>query len=160
MSRALAPTNPSFAVFAFRSGLLAQLVQPPQLAPQPHEEAPPEKIPTPHTTPALHCMGTPQHPMPVAQLTLEIRIDHAQSLKDRRHVVRSLKDQLRQGFNVSVAEMDEATLWNSATLGIVAISRSRDYLHGLMEKLERASRRMTTELSADLAEAFWDYIEV
>jgi uncharacterized protein YlxP (DUF503 family) len=48
--------------------------------------------------------------MPVAQLTLEIRIDHAQSLKDRRHVVRSLKDQLRQAFNVSVAEMDEATL--------------------------------------------------
>jgi len=30
--------------------------------------------------------------MPVAQLTLEIRIEHAQSLKDRRQVVRSLKD--------------------------------------------------------------------
>ena len=65
--------------------------------------------------------------MPVAQLTLEIRIEHAQSLKDRRQVVRSLKDQIRQGFNVSVAEMDEAVTWQSATLGIVAISRSRDY---------------------------------
>jgi uncharacterized protein YlxP (DUF503 family) len=97
--------------------------------------------------------------MPVAQLTLEIRIDHAQSLKDRRHVVRSLKDQLRQAFNVSVAEMDEATLWNSATLGIVAVSRSRDYLHGLMDEIERAARRMTAELSAELADAFWDYIE-
>jgi len=97
--------------------------------------------------------------MPVAQLTLEIRIDHAQSLKDRRHVVRSLKDQLRQAFNVSVAEMDEATLWNSATLGIVAISRSRDYLSGLMDEVERAARRMTAELSAELADAFWDYTE-
>ena len=60
--------------------------------------------------------------MPVAQLTLEIRIEHAQSLKDRRHVVRSLKDQLRQGFNVSVAELDEAVTWQSATIGIVAVS--------------------------------------
>ena len=60
--------------------------------------------------------------MPVAQLTLELRIEHAQSLKDRRQVVRSMKDQLRQGFNISVAEMDEAVTWQSATLGVVAIS--------------------------------------
>src|SRR5580700_78469 len=100
----------------------------------------PAKIPRPHPVRPYTACELPSHPMPVAQLTLEIRIDHAQSLKDRRHVVRSLKDQLRQSFNVSVAEMDEATLWNSATLGIVAISRSRDYLHGLMEELERAAR--------------------
>ena len=59
--------------------------------------------------------------MPVAQLTLEIRIEHAQSLKDRRQVVRSLKDQLKQSFNVSVAEMDEAVTWQSATIGVVAM---------------------------------------
>jgi uncharacterized protein YlxP (DUF503 family) len=97
--------------------------------------------------------------MPVAHLTLEIRIEHALSLKDRRHVVRSLKDQLKQGFNVSVAEMDEAVTWRSATIGIVAISRSRDYLHGLIEEVERAARRMLNELGAELADAFWDYIE-
>jgi hypothetical protein len=97
--------------------------------------------------------------MPVAQLTLEIRIHHAQSLKDRRHVVRSLKDQLRQAFNVSVAELDEGVVWNSATIGIVAVSRSRDYLHGLMDEIDRAARRMTAELSAELADAFWDYVE-
>ena len=97
--------------------------------------------------------------MPVAKLTLEIRIEHAQSLKDRRQVVRSMKDQLRQGFNVSVAELDEAVTWQSATLGVAAISRSRDYLHGLMEEVERAARRMITELGADLADSFWEYIE-
>lgn len=97
--------------------------------------------------------------MPVAQLTLELRIEHAQSLKDRRQVVRSMKDQLRQGFNVSVAELDEAVTWQSATLGVAAVSRSRDYLHGLMEEVERAARRMTNELGADLADSFWEYIE-
>jgi hypothetical protein len=97
--------------------------------------------------------------MPVAQLTLEIRIPHAQSLKDRRQVVRSLKDQLKQGFNISVAELDEAVTWQSATIGVVAISRSRDYLHGLIEEVERAAHRMLNELGAELTDAFWDYIE-
>ena len=97
--------------------------------------------------------------MPVAQLTLEIRIEHAQSLKDRRQVVRSLKDQLRQSFNVSVAEMDEAVTWQSATVCVAAVSRSRDYLHGLMEEVERAARRMTAELSVELSDSFWEYIE-
>ena len=97
--------------------------------------------------------------MPVAHLTLELRIEHAQSLKDRRQVVRSMKDQLRQGFNISVAEMDEAVLWNSATLGVTAISRSRDYLHGLIEEVERAARRQATELGAELSDSFWQYLE-
>jgi len=97
--------------------------------------------------------------MPVAQLTLELRIEHARSLKDRRQVVRSIKDQLRQGFNVSVAEMDEAVTWQSATIGVAAISRSHDYLHGLMEEVERAARRMAAELSADLSDSFWEYLE-
>ena len=97
--------------------------------------------------------------MPVAQLTLELRIEHAQSLKDRRQVVRSMKDQLRQGFNISVAELDEATTWKSATLTAVAVSRSRDYLQGLMDELERAARRMANQLGAELADAYWDYVE-
>lgn len=97
--------------------------------------------------------------MPVAQLTLEIRIEHAQSLKDRRQVVRSLKDQLRQSFNVSVAELDEAATWQSATLGVAAISRSRDYLHGLIEEVERAASRMASELGAELADSYWEYAE-
>ena len=97
--------------------------------------------------------------MPVAQLHLEIRIEHAQSLKDRRQVVRSVKDQLRQAFNISVAEMDEAVTWQSASIGIVAISRSRDYLHGLIEEVERAARRMLNEHGAELADVFWEYLE-
>lgn len=97
--------------------------------------------------------------MPVAQLHLEIRIEHAQSLKDRRQVVRSLKDQLRQGFNISVAEMDEAVTWQSASVGVVAVSRSRDYLHGLIEEVERSARRILNEHGAELADAYWEYLE-
>ena len=97
--------------------------------------------------------------MAVAQITLEVRIEHAHSLKDRRQVVRSLKDQLRQGFNISVAELDEAVTWQSATIGIVAISASRDYLRGQMEEVERAAQRMIRELGAEIADSWWDFVE-
>ena len=121
--------------------------------------APPEKTCSARPIPPYTVRVNFQPFMPVAQLTLEIRIEHAQSLKDRRQVVRSMKDQLRQAFNVSVAEMDEAVTWQSATLGVAAVSRSRDYLHGLIEEVERAARRMATELSAELADSYWEYIE-
>jgi len=97
--------------------------------------------------------------MPVAPLTLELRIELAHSLKDRRQVVRSLKDQLRQGFNVSVAELDEAVTWQSATVGLVAISNSRDYLRGQIEELERAAQRMVRELGAEISDSWWDFLE-
>lgn len=97
--------------------------------------------------------------MPVTLLTIELHIEHAQSLKDRRQVVRSIKDKLRQGFNVSVSELDEAVTWRSATLGISAVSRSRDYLSGLMEQVERATARMANDLGATLADSYWQYLE-
>ena len=58
----------------------------------------------------------------IAFLTLELHIEAAQSLKDKRRVLRSLKDRLRNSFNVSVAELDASGLWNRATVGVVAVS--------------------------------------
>src|SRR6202795_1883926 len=54
----------------------------------------------------------------IAFLTLELRIEAAHSLKDKRQVTRSLKDRLRSSFNVSVAELDPSPLWNQATMGV------------------------------------------
>ena len=96
--------------------------------------------------------------MPIAHLTLELRIEHAQSLKDRRQVVRSLKDKLRAGFNVSVAELDGAELWNQATIGVVSINHSRDYLRGLMEKVERSATKIANNAGADISDSFIEYL--
>lgn len=97
--------------------------------------------------------------MPVALLTMEFAIESAHSLKDRRQVVRSLKDRLRHGFNVSVAEMDEALLWNRATLGIAAVSASRAYLEGQMREVEDAAVRLSNGLGATLLESTLDWME-
>jgi len=97
--------------------------------------------------------------MPVAVMTIEIRIEHARSLKDRRQVVRSLKEKLQHGFNISVAEMDEAVTWQTATIGLAAISNSRDYLAGLMQQVEDASVRITGDLGAQITESWWEFLE-
>jgi len=89
---------------------------------------------------------------------LELRIEHAHSLKDRRQVVRSLKEKLAHGFNISIAEMDESPAWQSATLGIAAISGSRDYLSGLMEKLEAAATRIAQGLGAEVTVS-WEFLD-
>jgi uncharacterized protein YlxP (DUF503 family) len=98
-------------------------------------------------------------PMPVAKLILEISIPHAQSLKDRRQVVRSLKEKLRHGFNISVAEMDEATLWNRATLGFAAISASAAYLTGQMQEVESAVQRLAPALGAEIVDAWMEIVD-
>ncbi len=92
--------------------------------------------------------------MPIATLTLELAIEHAHSLKDRRQVVRSLKDKLRHGFNISVAELDEALVWNRATLGVVAISSSPSYLAGQLREVESAARRLCTGLGCDILDSY------
>jgi len=92
-------------------------------------------------------------------MTIELRIDHAHSLKDRRQVVRSLKEKLAHGFNISIAELDEAVTWQSATIGIVAISGSRDYLSGQMQQLENASNRIVTDLGAQITDIWWHFVE-
>jgi uncharacterized protein YlxP (DUF503 family) len=94
----------------------------------------------------------------IAVLTLELSIEAAQSLKDRRQVVRSLKDRLRASFNVSVAELDQAELWNRASVGVVSISGSRDYLDGLMKHVERQANRIANNCGAEITDSFLEFL--
>jgi uncharacterized protein len=97
--------------------------------------------------------------MPIAYLSLELRIEGAHSLKDRRQVLRSLKDRLRNSFNVSVAELNPSELWQSATLGVVAISSSRHYLEGLMKQVESAATRIANQHGAEITDSFVDLLD-
>ena len=94
----------------------------------------------------------------IAFLTIELRIEAAQSLKDKRQVVRSLKDRLRARFNVAVAELDQADLWQRATLGVVSISDSRQYLDGLMRHVEREALRVANNNGAEVTDTFVEFL--
>ena len=82
--------------------------------------------------------------MPIAHLTLELRIEGAHSLKDR----------LRNSFNVSVAETEVTDLWQRATIGVVSISDSRDYLEGLMQNVERTAAKLANNVGAELVDSY------
>jgi hypothetical protein len=92
--------------------------------------------------------------MPIARLTIELEIPHAQSLKDRRQVVRSIKDKLRHSFNLSIAELDDGIVWNRATLGVAAISSSTGYLTGQIQLIDAAVLRLATGMGAEVVDSF------
>jgi hypothetical protein len=58
----------------------------------------------------------------IGVLTMELRLEESHSLKEKRHVVQSLKDRLRHRFNVAVAEIDHQDSWQRSTLAAVTVS--------------------------------------
>lgn len=94
----------------------------------------------------------------IAFLTLEVRIEGAHSLKDKRAVLRSLKDRLRSKYNVAVAELDASNAWQRATVGVVSVSTSKDYLDGLMQNVEREAGHIASSTGAEITDTFLDYL--
>jgi uncharacterized protein len=73
----------------------------------------------------------------IGVLTLELRIEHAHSLKEKRHVVKGLKERLRNKFNVSVAEIDDMDLHNSSVIAVATVSPSRPFAEKVLQGVER-----------------------
>jgi uncharacterized protein YlxP (DUF503 family) len=73
--------------------------------------------------------------MPVGLLILELHIPEAQSLKDKRQVLRSLKDRLRGQFNVAVAELDHQDAWQQSVVGIVTLSNEESHVEESLQKV-------------------------
>jgi len=80
--------------------------------------------------------------MPIGLLTLEIHIPDARSLKDKRQVLRSLKDRLRGRFNVAVAELDHQETLQHSLVGVVSISADARHLEDSLEKVFNESERL------------------
>ncbi|HVA01122.1 MAG TPA: DUF503 domain-containing protein [Terriglobia bacterium] len=83
--------------------------------------------------------------MPVGLLTLEIHLPYAHSLKEKRAVLRKIRDRLRARFNVAVAELDHQDLWQLATLGVVSISDSQPLLDSTFQQVLRESENILGE---------------
>ncbi len=93
--------------------------------------------------------------MRVGVLRLEIRLPYCHSLKERRAVLRKMRDRLRSRFNVAVAELNHRDVWQSATLGVVSVSDSQPVLEGLLQEVLRESERI---LGDDVANYTLDFL--
>lgn len=69
----------------------------------------------------------------VLQFTMEI--PYAESLKDKRSVIKALKDRLRRSFNVSIAEIDDLDDCTLATLGAVIAGSDIPHLNSTLDHL-------------------------
>ena len=75
--------------------------------------------------------------MPViGVLTLDIHVEQSHSLKEKRHVVKSLKDRLRERFNVAVAEIDGLDSWQHAVVAAVTVSNDKVHAEKILSAVE------------------------
>ncbi|MEW6409883.1 MAG: DUF503 domain-containing protein [Nitrospirota bacterium] len=77
----------------------------------------------------------------VGILTIDIHIPENDSLKWKRHVLQSIKDRVRNNFNVSISEVDNSNLWQRTTIGVAVISNDRTHinqtLQGVISTIDR-----------------------
>jgi len=85
--------------------------------------------------------------MTIALLSLELYLPMSQSLKDKRMVMRRLKDRLN-AFNVAVAEVDHQELWQRAAMGVVTVASSDEMaektLTSVVQEIERLEPGLVT----------------
>jgi uncharacterized protein YlxP (DUF503 family) len=91
----------------------------------------------------------------IGVLTLELRLESAHSLKEKRHVVASLKARLRNKFNVAVAEIDYQDLWQRAAVAAVTVSPDHEQAEKVLRSVEQEAVAL---LGGELAEATLEWL--
>jgi uncharacterized protein YlxP (DUF503 family) len=86
----------------------------------------------------------------IGSCRLELRLAENHSLKGKRQVVRSLTTRLRNRFNLSVAEVEENDVWQTAVLGLSCVSNQSQHAHEMLEKAVDFVERM--RLDAELTD--------
>ncbi len=88
----------------------------------------------------------------VGLLAIELHVSEAQSLKDKRMRLRSVRDRLKK-FNVAVAEVEFQDLWQRGELGVVTISNSHDAvdrtLAAVVDEIERIAPGLITRTQVE-----------
>lgn len=79
--------------------------------------------------------------MVIGVLTLELAIDGAMSLKDKRRAIRSLKDRLAHRHNISIAETDYLDEHRRSEIGIAMVSNDARFVESCLSKIVDEARR-------------------
>ena len=82
--------------------------------------------------------------MVVGLCTVELYIPNGHSLKAKRQVLLSLKDRLRDKFNVSIAEVGEQDLWQKAVLGIACVANEGAFVNQVLDQAINVIRSVPT----------------
>jgi hypothetical protein len=86
----------------------------------------------------------------VGVITLELRMDDAHSLKDKRHYVKGLKDRLRSKFNVAVAEIGHQDSWQRGLVAAVTVSPDQAFAEQVLQSVEKEAASVLGPLLVDV----------
>jgi uncharacterized protein YlxP (DUF503 family) len=92
----------------------------------------------------------------IGVLTLELRLENSHSLKDKRHVVKSLKDRLRNKFNVAVAEIEYQDLWQRAAVAAVTVASDHVHAERVLQSVEAEAAAL---LGPELVEVTLEWLD-
>lgn len=73
--------------------------------------------------------------MVVGVCVIELFIPNSGSLKEKRHVLQSIKMKIKNKFNVAIAEVDGGDLWQRVALGVVTVANDRRYVNQILDKV-------------------------
>ena len=79
--------------------------------------------------------------MLVSAARFDLRVPGCTSLKEKRHVVKTLIASLRGTFNLAVAEVDHQDLWQRTAIGVSAVASERYHLTKVIHEVERHVER-------------------
>jgi hypothetical protein len=79
--------------------------------------------------------------MLLAALRIDVRIPACRSLKEKRHVLKSLTNGIRSSFEVAVAETGFHDKWQRAELGVAAVGTEGYHLRKVMHSVQRFVER-------------------
>jgi len=79
--------------------------------------------------------------MVIGVLHMQLAIRDANSLKDKRRVLKSLRDRIRNEFNVSISEVDGQDLRQSATLAVALVTGRSTFADQVLAKVVTRVRR-------------------
>ena len=95
--------------------------------------------------------------MVIGVLRIVLSIDEAFSLKEKRHVVKSIVERLRSRFNASVAEVDMQDLWKNAVIGVACVTNETgvadSMLANIVNFVENDGRAILVDYSTEIIHA-------
>ena len=80
--------------------------------------------------------------MKIGCCSIKFFLHGTDSLNGKRRITKSIKDRVRNKFNISIAEIGDQDVWQNLHIGIVAVGSDHKYLDGLMSKIVESIDKM------------------
>lgn len=93
--------------------------------------------------------------MIVAIGRFDLHLTEAQTLKEKRHIIKCLLDRIKAKFNASIAEVDHNDLWQRSLIGVAVVANDRILLTKIGQRIEEILQDHDQVRIMDLC---WEYI--